>query len=79
MDIFAVMTKQWTVLRGRYSVGTGLVQTRWLKVISSSSEDEELLEQLEVLGFHLHKEVGESRNDLLIDIDNLREENMKLA
>lgn len=47
-------------------------------MISSSSESEEPLEQLEVLGFHLHEEVGESRNDLFIDIDNLREETTKL-
>lgn len=47
-------------------------------MISSSSESEEPLEQLEVLGFHLHEKVAESRNNLLVDIDDLREGTAKL-
>ena len=47
---------------------------RWLKVINLNLEGEVFLEQLAVLGLHLHNEVGESRDHLLIDIDDLRKE-----
>lgn len=55
-------------------MGTGFVQMRWLKVINLNLEGEVFLEQLAVLGLHLHNEVGESRDHLLIDIDDLRKE-----